>query len=120
MEADLAAWPARLDQAVAQARTEVSKELGQQRAAETRELKLVHQHELSLASFKAQTLEQTLKAQTAEIDGLKRQLHEAQSQLKDMAVVVIEGRANAERTTSTSDYRATSPAADASNRPAGR
>lgn len=94
VEADLAAWPKRLDDAVTQARATLTKELAAAHSAELREAKLIHQHELSLASLKAQALEQTLKGQTAEIESLKRQLISAQTQLKDMAVVVIEGRSS--------------------------
>ena len=99
LEAELAAWPKHLDDAVATTRTEVAKESGQQHTAEVRELKLIHQHEVSLATVKAQGLEQQLKGQATEIDSLKRQLADASRQLKDMAVTVIEARS--------SEYRAT-------------
>jgi hypothetical protein len=105
LEAELAAWPKRLDDAIATTRTELGKETGQQHMAEVRELKLIHQHEVSLATVKTQGLEQQLKSQSAEIDSLKRQLADASRQLKDMAVTVIEARSSEYRNT---DNRPTS------------
>jgi hypothetical protein len=98
LEAELAAWPKRLDDAVAATRAELGKEIGQQHTAEVRELKLIHQHEVSLATVKAQGLELQLKSQVAEVDSLKRQLADASRQLKDMAVTVIEARSSEYRT----------------------
>ncbi len=44
-----------------------------------------------LSALKISTLEQMVKAQTAEIEELKRQLEKATQQVKDIAVKVIEG-----------------------------
>jgi hypothetical protein len=98
IETEASAWPKRLDDAVATARAELSKEIGQQHTVELRELKLIHQHEASIAAVKTQGLEQQLKSQAAEIDSLKRQLTDASRQLKDMAVTVIEARSSEYRT----------------------
>ncbi|HEY6736792.1 MAG TPA: hypothetical protein VI322_03690 [Candidatus Saccharimonadia bacterium] len=97
METELAAWPKRLDDAVAQATSTLRKDLEAKQATDAREQKLVHQHELAMVGLKAQTLEQTVKAQAAEIDSLKRALADAQHELKNMAVAVIEARTTENR-----------------------
>ncbi len=50
------------------------------------------QAELSLAKLKIETLEQTTKQQSSEIERLKRELNLATQQVKDVAVAVIESR----------------------------
>lgn len=94
LEAEIASWPKRLDDTVAAARAELSKEAAQRHTAEIRELKLIHQHEVALANVKIHGLEQQLKNQGTEVDSLKSQLADASRQLKDMAVTVIEARSN--------------------------
>lgn len=94
METELSALSERIDREVKKATAEVSKTLQERHTDEIQRAKLAHEHEQKIAELTITGLGGTVKAQGSEIESLKRQLGEAQRQLKDMAIAVIEARSS--------------------------
>ena len=90
LTAEVEAFPAKLEAAVKTAETATATSLKTDYETTVKELKQTAAHEASIATLKLQTAEATAAAHAKQITDLQRQLDAAQSQLKDMAVTVIE------------------------------
>ena len=99
MEKRIAEMPKVIEDAVAKSRDEVTKELITKYSSEINGLKVETGHQKNIAELNIKNLETQIKTQTQEIDSLRRQLADASSQLKEMAVAVIEGGSGKEKTT---------------------
>lgn len=91
MEKRILEMPKIVEDAVVKSRDEVTKELITKYGSEINGLKVEAGHQKNIDELNIKNLEAQMKTQAQEIDSLRRQLSESSSQLKEMAVAVIEG-----------------------------
>lgn len=92
MEKEIANLPQTMEKTVKEAEEKVSKELHEKHTLEMERFELDKNNEQNINRLKINNLETNAKAQILEIENLKRQLAEANRQLKDIAVSVITSR----------------------------
>lgn len=92
MEKEVTTIPEKINQSVKEAKEILTKEMLEKFSREKYESKLAHDSDVKIKELKITNLENAVKMQNTEIEALKRQLLEANRQLKEMAVSVIEGR----------------------------
>ncbi len=97
LEKTVADMPKTLEDSIAQAKSEVTKELTAKFTAEISAMKIESGHQKDIRDLKEKNLESIIKSQEAEIAALKKQFADANSQLKEMAVTVIEGGSNKDK-----------------------
>ncbi|MFA6423027.1 MAG: hypothetical protein WCW17_01080 [Patescibacteria group bacterium] len=102
MEKSLAEMPKVIEESVFKSNDETRKELTATFTAEISRLKIESEHQKNISDLNTKNLESTIKTQETEINSLKNQLSETSSQLKEMAVAVIEGGSGKDRPVSAS------------------
>ena len=93
MEEELSAVPERIEEAVKRAKEELARELLGKHTNDLKELKLIHEHETTIAGLNNSELTNDIQILRSEIEASKRIANDNSKQLQEMAVSVIEGRA---------------------------
>lgn len=86
------AFPSQLEAGVKAAKEDVTKTLKADHAIELKDIKQQAEHEKSILNLKLQTAESAITAQTKQVAELQRQLDISSTQLKEMAVTVIQAK----------------------------